>query len=58
MTSPHCNGNCLQGRRCDCVPELESDEPDAMTRVVDLVLAVVVVAMIVAVALLLEGASK
>lgn len=57
MTSPLCNGNCLQGRRCDCVPE-QDDESDTLTRVVDLILAVIVVVVIVAAALLFEGAAK
>lgn len=37
-----CNGNCNQGRACDCVPAVDSEEPMPRMSEADRALAVVV----------------
>lgn len=50
-----CNGNCKQGRACDCLPDVDlGDEPEHIRAVKGLIVAIVITAACAAFGLLLS----
>jgi hypothetical protein len=43
-----CNGNCGQGRQCDCVPDFEWNEPTEIEGIASMAASLLMIVLIIA----------